>query len=62
MTWRTLRSAACSTKATRGSRCTGLDTFNAYEYPAMSADGTQVVFSRNNEIDALKTDVLCLRF
>jgi Tol biopolymer transport system component len=41
---------------------TGLDTFNAYKYPAMSADGTQVVFDRNNEIDALKLDGTGFRY
>jgi Tol biopolymer transport system component len=31
---------------------TGLDTFNAYFWPSFSADDTQLVFDRNNEIDA----------
>lgn len=35
---------------------TGLDDFNAYKYPSLSLDGTQVVFDRNNEIDARKMD------
>jgi Tol biopolymer transport system component len=33
---------------------TGLDNFNAYKYPSLSLDGTEVMFSRNNEIDARK--------
>ncbi|HSQ66407.1 MAG TPA: hypothetical protein VLM85_24455 [Polyangiaceae bacterium] len=35
---------------------TGLDNFNAYEYPSLSLDGTQVVFDRRNEIDARNLD------
>lgn len=31
---------------------TGLDDFNAYKYPSLSLDGTEVVFDRNNEINA----------
>jgi Tol biopolymer transport system component len=31
---------------------TGLDSFNAYFWPSFSADDTQLVFDRNNEIDA----------
>ena len=31
---------------------TGLDSFNAYFWPAFSADGQQLVFDRNNEINA----------
>jgi Tol biopolymer transport system component len=31
---------------------TGLDNFNAYKYPSLSFDQTEVLFSRNNEIDA----------
>ena len=31
---------------------TGLDDFNAFKYPSLSFDGTEVMFSRNNEIDA----------
>jgi Tol biopolymer transport system component len=31
---------------------TGLDSFNAYKYPSLSHDGIEVMFSRNNEIDA----------
>jgi len=35
---------------------TGLDDFNAYKYPSFSADGTEAMFSRNNEIDAYMID------
>lgn len=35
---------------------TGLDNFNAYKYPSLSLDGTEVMFSRNNEIDARKVN------
>ena len=31
---------------------TGLDDFNAYEYPSLSHNGAEVLFSRKNEIDA----------
>ena len=31
---------------------TGLDNFNAYRWPSFSADGAQLAFDRNNEIDA----------
>jgi Tol biopolymer transport system component len=34
----------------------GLDDFNAYKYPSLSLDGTEVLFDRNNEIDARKID------
>ena len=30
---------------------TGLDAFNAYQYPVFTRDGTRLVFDRNNEID-----------
>ena len=33
---------------------TGLDDFNAFFWPHFSADGTELVFDRNNEIDAAK--------
>ena len=35
---------------------TGLDNFNAYKYPSFSANGTEAMFSRNNEIDAQRLD------
>lgn len=35
---------------------TGLDSFNAYFWPAFSADGQQLVFDRNNEINAVRLD------
>jgi hypothetical protein len=35
---------------------TGIDDFNAYKYPSLSLDGTEVMFDRNNEIDARKVD------
>jgi Tol biopolymer transport system component len=35
---------------------TGLDAFNAYKYPSLSRDGTEVLVDRNNEIDAIKVD------
>jgi hypothetical protein len=41
---------------------TGLDTFNAYKYPSLSADGTEVLFDRNNEIDAIKVDGTAKRY
>ncbi len=41
---------------------TGLDDFNAYRYPALSLDGTEVMFSRNNEIDARKIDQSAQRY
>jgi Tol biopolymer transport system component len=34
----------------------GLDDFNAYRHPSLSADGSVVVFDRNNEIDAINVD------
>src|SRR5262249_19091066 len=33
---------------------TGLDNFNAFFWPHFSADGRELVFDRNNEIDAAK--------
>jgi Tol biopolymer transport system component len=33
---------------------TGLDDFNAYFWPHFGADGSELVFDRNNEIDAAK--------
>jgi len=35
---------------------TGLDTFNAYFWPHFSADDSELVFDRNNEIDAARID------
>ena len=35
---------------------TGPDTFNAYSYASFSLDDTQIICSRNNEIDAMKLD------
>jgi Tol biopolymer transport system component len=35
---------------------TGLDTFNAYFWPAFSADDSELLFDRNNEIDAVHLD------
>lgn len=35
---------------------TGLDDFNAYKYPVLSLAGTEVLFSRNNEINARALD------
>jgi Tol biopolymer transport system component len=35
---------------------TGLDDFNAYFSPDFSADGSELVFDRNNEIDAVHLD------
>jgi Tol biopolymer transport system component len=40
---------------------TGLGTFNAYFWPQFSADGSELVFDRNNEIDAVKLDGTGLR-
>lgn len=33
---------------------TGLDGFNSYAYPHFSADDSEIVFDRNNEIDAIR--------
>jgi dipeptidyl aminopeptidase/acylaminoacyl peptidase len=33
---------------------TGLDTFNTYAWPHFSADDSEIVFDRNNEIDAIR--------
>ena len=33
---------------------TGLDTFNTYAWPQFSADDSEIVFDRNNEIDAIR--------
>lgn len=41
---------------------TGLDDFNAYKYPSLSLDGTEVMFSRNNEIDARKVNESAQRY
>jgi Tol biopolymer transport system component len=41
---------------------TGLDDFNAYKYPTLSPDGSEVVFDRNNEIDAVHVDGTQQRF
>jgi len=35
---------------------TGLDTFNAYFWPHFSADDSELVFDRNNEINAARVD------
>ncbi len=35
---------------------TGLDTFNAYFWPHFSADDAELLFDRNNEIDAVHLD------
>lgn len=35
---------------------TGLDAFNAYQYPVFTRDGTRLLFDRNNEIDTLLLD------
>jgi dipeptidyl aminopeptidase/acylaminoacyl peptidase len=35
---------------------TGLDEFNAYEYPSLSRNATEVLFSRRNEINARTLD------
>jgi Tol biopolymer transport system component len=35
---------------------TGLDSFNAYFWPAFSADGSELLFDRNNEINAVHLD------
>jgi Tol biopolymer transport system component len=40
---------------------TGLDNFNAYFWPHFSASGTELVFDRNNEIDAIGLDGMGLR-
>jgi hypothetical protein len=40
---------------------TGLDNFNAYFWPQFSADGTELVFDRNNEINAARLDGVGLR-
>ena len=40
---------------------TGLDNFNAYFWPHFSADDTELVFDRNNEIDAVHLDGSGLR-
>jgi Tol biopolymer transport system component len=40
---------------------TGADSFNAYFWPAFSADGQQLVFDRNNEINAVRLDGSGLR-
>jgi Tol biopolymer transport system component len=32
------------------------------EYPAFSADGTQIVFDRGDELDAMKTDGTAFRY
>jgi Tol biopolymer transport system component len=39
----------------------GLDSFNAYFWPHFSLDDTELVFDRNNEIDACKLDGSGLR-
>jgi len=39
----------------------GLDSFNAYFWPHFSADDTELVFDRNNEIDAVHLDGSGLR-
>ncbi|MDX2053001.1 MAG: hypothetical protein SFV15_11450 [Polyangiaceae bacterium] len=40
---------------------TGLDTFNAYFWPEFSADGEEVLFDRNNELNAARLDNLAIR-
>ena len=40
---------------------TGLDSFNAYFWPHFSADDSELVFDRNNEIDAVHLDGAGLR-
>jgi len=35
---------------------TGPESFNSYKYPSLSADGTEVLCDRNNEIDAIRID------
>jgi dipeptidyl aminopeptidase/acylaminoacyl peptidase len=40
---------------------TALDSFNAYFWPHFSADDTELVFDRNNEIDAVHLDGLGFR-
>lgn len=35
---------------------TGLDNFNAYTWPQFSADDSELIFDRNNEIDAARLD------
>jgi Tol biopolymer transport system component len=40
----------------------GLDDFNAYQWPAFSADGTQLMFDRNNEIDVTLLDGTGFRY
>jgi len=40
---------------------TGLDNLNAYFFPEFSADGTELVFDRNNEINAERLDGSGLR-
>jgi Tol biopolymer transport system component len=39
----------------------GLDDFNAYKNPVLTADGSEVVFDRNNEINATRLDGGALR-
>ncbi|TMQ05874.1 MAG: hypothetical protein E6J90_47785 [Deltaproteobacteria bacterium] len=41
---------------------TGLDNFNAYKYPSLSHDGMEVIFSRNNEIDARQVNQSAQRY
>jgi Tol biopolymer transport system component len=41
---------------------TGLDDFNAFKYPAFSLDDKEVIFSRNNEIDAWNIAASTQRF
>ena len=41
---------------------TGLDDFNAYRYPSLSLTGTEVIFSRNNEINARRLDTGAQRY
>jgi Tol biopolymer transport system component len=41
---------------------TGLDDFNAYKYPSFSLDAQEVIFSRNNEIDARNISAGTQRF